>query len=244
MKTMMRRSALALAVCLGWMASTATAQTPESTMPRTISVSGEGIVRVQPDLATVRFGVVTEAEDPETARSRNAAAAAEVLNAVRALDVPERKIQLEVLRLQPKQEYDEQTRRYVAVGYEAIRIVSVELDDMEKLPQLVAEVVQKGANRLESVSYDLKDRDAARDEALRAAVTKAREKAQLIAATLGVELGRVHRVDEQGFSFPRPMMRMAEMGYAAKDQAAPEPDAYAAGEIEVQANIQAAFEIR
>ena len=50
---------------------------------RTISVSGEGIVRAEPDQATVRFGIVSRAEDPEEARRLNAAAAREAMNAVR-----------------------------------------------------------------------------------------------------------------------------------------------------------------
>jgi len=244
MRTLVKWSIGTMLACFALFttAATATAQTPQPP-PRVISVSGEGIVRVQPDMATLRFGVVTTADDPEEARRANATAAAAVLNAVRALGVPENKIQLEVLRLQPRREYNDELRRYEEKGFEATRIVAVVLEDLEKLPDLVARVVQEGANRLESVAYDLKDRDAARDAALREAVTKARAKAQLIAATLGVELGSVQRVDEQGFSFPRPMVRMAEFAMA-KDQAAPEPDAYAAGEIEVQANVQAAFEIR
>lgn len=234
---------LGLALFVGLTTGVAAAQTTGTSAPRLISVSGEGIIKVQPDMATLRFGVVTESDNAEEARRLNAEAAAQAMNAVRALGVPERKIQLEVLRLQPKQEYNEQTRRYVQVGFEAIRIVSVELDDVNKLPELVAQVVQQGANRLESISYDLKDRDAARDEALRQAVTKARDKAQLVASALGVELGPVHRVDEQGFNFPQPVYRMAEMAAADKVQSF-EPEAYAAGEIEVRANVQAAFEIR
>ena len=209
---------------------------------RTVSVSGEGIVRVEPDQATVRFGVVTRSEDPETARQQNAEAAARAMNAVRDLGIEERKIRLEALRLQPWREYNPDARRWIEKGFEAVRQVVVEIDDLETLPTLVAEIIEQGANRLDGIQYDVQDRDAARNEALVAAVTNAREKAQLLTQTLGVTLGPVQTINEQSFDFPRPMMRLEQAEMAmAKDASAPEPDAYAAGEIEVRATVHVVF---
>ena len=211
---------------------------------RTVTVSGEGVVRAEPDQATVRFGVVTRAEDPEEARRLNAAAAAEAMNAIRALGIEERKMRLETLRLQPAREYNSQTRRWVDVGFEATRQVVVEVEDLEKLPTLVAEIVQKGANRLDGISYELKDRVEARNEALTKALTDARGKAQLMASTLGEEIDRVLTIGEQSFSFPRPLVRMAQAEMVMAKDAAPEPDAYAAGEIEVRTVVQVIFALK
>jgi uncharacterized protein YggE len=208
---------------------------------RLVSVSGEGVVRAEPDQAIVRFGIVTQALDPEEARSLNATAAREAMNAVRDLGIDERKMRLESLRLQPAREYDPDTRRYKEVGFEATRQVVVEVDDLDTLPTLVARIVQKGANRLDQVTYDLKDRDAARNEALVEAVTNARDKAALLAETLGESLGRVQSINEQSFDFPRPTLRMEQAQLATAKDAAPEPEAYAAGEIEVRATVQVVF---
>ena len=211
---------------------------------RTVTVSGEGVVRAEPDQATVRFGIVTRAEDPEEARRLNAAAAAEAMNAVRALDIDERKMRLETLRLPPAREYNSQTRRWVDVGFEATRQVVVEVGDLEKLPTLVAEIVQKGANRLDGISYELKDRVEARNEALSKALNDARGKAQLMASTLGEELDHVLTIGEQSFDFPRPMIRMAQAEAMMAKDAAPEPEAYAAGEIEVRATVRVVFALK
>lgn len=211
---------------------------------RTVTVGGEGIVRVEPDMATVHFGVVTEADDPETARQQNAEAASRAMNAIRAMGVPERKLRLETLRLQPAREYDPETRRYRENGYEAMRQVVVELDSLNLLPLLVAEVVEQGANRLNGVRYDLQDRTPPRNEALQQALVDAREKARLMAETLEVSLGPVLQINEQSFNFPRPVMQM-DVAEAARGRAmaTPEPEAYAAGEIEVQANVQVVFRL-
>lgn len=210
---------------------------------RRISVSGEGLVRVQPDMATVRFGVVTIADDPQEAQRLNTEAAARAMNAVRALGVEEKSIQLETLRLQPHREWVDERRRYEEKGFEAVRQVVVVIDNLDKLPELISRVVQEGANRLNEIAYDMKDRDAARNEALTEAVNKARDKASLIARTLGVELGPVEQVNEQNYDYPRPVFRAELQDAAAKDSLS-DADAYAAGEIEVRVSVHTVFTIK
>lgn len=206
---------------------------------RIIRVTGEGIARVEPDMARVSFGIVTIADDPETARSRNAEASSQAMNAVRELGIQERYLRLETLQLQPHREYDEEARRYLEEGFEASRQVVVEVHDLETLPTLIAEIVQQGANRLNQVSYELQDRSTARNDALREAALNAREKAMAIVEALGLELGELTEINEQSFDFPRPVLRM-DAQVMSRD-AAPEPEAYAAGELEVRATLQVTF---
>jgi len=213
--------------------------------PRTVSVTGESSVSVAPDQATVRFGIVSRAETAEAARRRNAEAAKNAMNAVRALDVPDEKMRMESLRLQPRREYNPETREHEDKGYEATRQVVVELSDLEQLPRLVTEVVQQGANRVDGISYGLSDRSSVRNEALQKAARNAREKADLLAVTLEATLGPVQQIQEQSFGFDQPTPRVEmRLAKSARDDAAPEPDAYAAGEIEVSATVQVTFALR
>jgi len=215
----------------------------DASSPRTIRISGEGTVRVEPDQATVRFGVVTQDDDPEVAREENAAAASRAMNAIRELGIADRKMRMETLRLQPRREYNRQTRSYEERGFEAVRQVVVEVDDLEQLPTLITRIVQRGANRLDGINYDVADREAVRQEALRAAAQQARAKAQLLAEALGAQVGPPRQITEQDFSFPRPQFRIEQAAAMAKADAAPEPDAYAAGEIEVTATVQVTFDL-
>lgn len=225
------------------MAPLAQAQSTDDAAPdRTIHVSGEGTIRVSPDMAVVRFGIVTRDDDAEVARAENAEASSAAMNAVRALDIPEERIQMEALRLQPQREYNRQTRQYEEKGFEAARQVAVEVHDLTTLPTLIARIVQQGANRLQGVRYDLQDRTASRNDALREAAEDARAKAQLLAETLGAQLGPVRRIDEQSVSAP-PVMREVQAMAAKADAAEPEPDAYAAGELEVNASVQIVFDL-
>ncbi len=212
---------------------------------RSVSVNGEGRVRVEPDMAVVRFGIVTVAQDPEVARSENAAASRDAMNAIRALGVAERKLKLEQLILNPAREYDPETRRYKEIGFEVSRRLVVELEDLEQLPTLIAHVVQKGANRLDGVTYDLNDRASVEQRALAEAVRNAQVKASLMAEALGATLGEVLQINEQGLQFPGPFrLEMSADAGMLKSEAAPEPEAYAAGELEIIARVGASFRLK
>jgi uncharacterized protein len=208
----------------------------------TVSVSGEGIVKVEPDMVIVRFGVVTRDNDPVKARQLNEDASAKALEAVRNLGVAERKMKVTVLQLNEIREYDRERRRQIPAGFEAIRQVVVELDELDKLAQLIAGVTQQGANRLFGISYDISNRSGVRNEALKKAAADAREKATVLSSELNVTLGKVLAVNEQSFHFPGPIpvrAMMADQREAAMDMGTPE--AYAAGEIEVRAQVQVEF---
>lgn len=211
---------------------------------RSVQVSGEGTARAEPDQALVRFGVETQADDAETARAQNAEASSRAMNAVRALDVPENKIRMASMQLQPRREWNPKAREYEDKGYEARRQVVVELDDLSVLPTLVTRVVQEGANRLNGIEYTLSDRDPVRNQALQDAAESAREKAELLAQSLGARLGAVQQIQEQNFDFPRPVFAARMEMAKTADRAAPEPDAYAAGEIEVTATVQVTFALQ
>lgn len=224
------------------LAGAAPAQEPEPTSRPTVSVSGEGVLEAEPDRAVLRFGIVTRAAEAEQAREENAAAAARAMNAVRELGVPEEDLRLETLRLYPDQERDPDTGEVRRIAYEATRLLVVQVDSLSLVPTLVARVVQEGANRLDGLTYELADRDSVRDAALEEAVRAARAKARLLAGAVEAELGPVWSITEQSFDVPRPMMRM-EMAEAG-DAAAAEPDAYAPGRVEVRATVSVVWELR
>jgi hypothetical protein len=219
--------------------------TAQDAPPATVTVSGEGTAAAAPDRAVVRFGVVTRAPTAEEARRRNATSARDAMNAVRALDISEQQLRMESLRLQPRYEYNDEKNRRELRGYTATRHVVAEVDSLDVLPQLVADVVAEGANRLDAIDYQLRDRAALRNEALRSAAGAAREKAQLLSESLGAVLGPVRTITEQKFDLVRPTPQARSVQMATKATGAQaEPEAYAAGEIEVGAQVQVVFDLR
>lgn len=207
---------------------------------RSVTVSAEASVHVPPDRAEVRLAVVTHADGAEAARAGNERAAAATLDAIREQGIEADDMRTTGLRLQPRYAYDDETRQRREVGFEAVRDVHIRVQDLDRLPMLVAAVVGAGANRLHSVQYDLADGAAARADALRQAAHAARDKAHVLANSLEAELGPVIAIHEQHYDFARPRTaRLEAMADGVGDSAA-----WAPGEVEVSAAIEVRFALR
>ncbi len=209
-----------------------------------ITVSGEGVITTMPDRATVDFAVVSRNELPDAARIENEKAAATALNAIRALGVDEKDIQMQNMNLNQLREYDPDRRTYIENGFEATRSLVVTVRDLKKLPDLVAALVSNGANRMNSIQYGLDNRDQVELDVLRLAVARARAKASIMAAEFGLELGAVLQLNEQGISIPSPVIRMETASYDMASKSSGDPDAYASGQIEVRASVTAVFLVK
>ncbi|GAB2710274.1 SIMPL domain-containing protein [Halomonas garicola] len=117
------------------------------------------------------------------------------------------------------------------------RPITVQLDDLDRLEDVLGTLMAADVNRLDGVTFDLKDRQGATDRALTQALEKARRKAGLMAESLDVELGRVQRVEETrspGFS-PR-MMSISADSRGNTEASAPATE-YRPGTIDVEAGV-------
>lgn len=117
------------------------------------------------------------------------------------------------------------------------RPITVQLGDLDRLEDVLGALMAADVNRLDGVTFDLKDRQAATDRALAQALEKARHKAGLMADTLDVDLGRVQHVEETrspGFS---PRMMSASADSRSKAEAASPTTEYRPGTIDVEAGV-------
>lgn len=205
-------------------------------VPGTITVVGEGLVSVAPDRALLRLGVTTRAATAAEALRAHEADVARVLTRVRQFGIPDRQIQIEALAIH------ENYGQNGLDGVAAVRIVTVTTDSLRTVPDLVAAVVSEGANRLDGLTYTLRDPKPAEARALDAAVADARAKAERIARASGVTLGRVVAVQEGTTTMPYPLGRSSGLSLSSVD-ISPEPGAYSAGSSEVRARVVVQFEI-
>jgi len=198
-----------------------------------INAGGLGEVRVEPDQAVVRLGILEERRTAAAAQRLANEAATEIAEAVRAVGIPESSIQTERLTLGPI--YDFQANAREIVGYTASNTISVRVEDLDQVRAVVDAALQAGANQLNGVSFSLSDESAARQAALEAAVADARSKAQTMAGALGVTLGPILAVTEGGGSGPIAMEIAAPRMMAA--QAADMGTPIAPGELTISASV-------
>ncbi len=156
----------------------------------TVTVSGDGVVLAVPDRAEISAGVETRAPTAKAALQANAAAMADVLDALRAgggRDVTTQTVSLST-------SFDDQG---TPNGFVASNIASATVV-FSKAGALIDAAVAAGANTVYGPSPSRSDADALYRQALAKAVADAGGRAAVLAKAAGRELGRVTAISESG----------------------------------------------
>ena len=226
-------------------AGSLTAQQPiERRDPRVLSVTGTGIVQRQPDRAVIMVAVESRAPTAQEAAAANARKMDAVYTALRRVGVVPPKVQTISYELHPQYSQPDRTTReaYVPriVGYVAMNTVRVETDSVLRAGAIIDATITAGANRIQSLSFELRDPEAARLEALKLAVQKARAEAEVVAAAAGQRLGSPQSISSSSGWQPayRRMDAMQEMAVSAP--AAP-PTPIEAGSLTITANVNIVY---
>jgi len=161
---------------------------------RTINAQGNGKVYIVPDVAYIYVGVRSDADEVSDALNKNNEQAQAISEAVKALGVDAKDIQTASFNVYPMSDYgmDGQiSRKYFVVE----NTVYITVRDLSKLGNLLDAVVRSGANTINSISFDVLDKEAAMAEARDMAIAKAQAEAEAIAKASGVTLGALQSVN-------------------------------------------------
>ena len=232
------------AALVGLSAPAAVAQSAPMPMHATtpapaLTLSAHGEVKVAPDMATISFGVMTEAATAQAAMAENATRMTQVFAALRRAGVAERDIQTSGLNLSPQYDYV-QNQPPKLRGYQATNRVSVGIMDLGRVGTTADAVVSAGVNQIDGISFGLKDPKAAEDQARVLAVRALQDKARLYAQALGVELGGIRTLNEGGGYTPQPPVPQyaARMAMAESDSTP-----VAAGQLAVRIDITGTYDL-
>jgi len=137
-------------------------------------------------------------------------------------------------------QYDQRPNgRPTIIGYNAQNTVTVNTGALDLVGALIDSAIAAGANRVNSLSFSVKDDTKARTEAIAIATRDARAQADALASALNVKLGKVLKAttvsQEQPISFRTPVVAMASSASVATPV---EP-----GEVTVPATVSLTFEI-
>jgi hypothetical protein len=205
-----------------------------------LNLNAAGEVRLAPDMATISFGVVTEAATAQEAMALNGERMTRVVAALRRAGVAERDIQTSGLNLQAQYDYQENQPPKLR-GYQASNRVTVRVMDLSRTGATVDAVVAAGVNQIDGVSFGLKDPSAAENEARLKAVEALQAKARLYAQALGVQLGGVRTLNEGGGYTPPAPVPMFAMRAEAMD--ARGGTSVSGGELSVKIEVTGVYDI-
>lgn len=203
-----------------------------------LTVSGQGSVRVAPDMGVIQVGIRKEARQASDALSAAAAATGEILETLDGLGIPSGDIQTTAVSLTPNYQYSNDGTPPRFVGYAAGSNLTVRIMPLDTLGAVLDGLTLDGATSFSGPTLQVADPLPHEDAALAAAVRDARRKAELVAVAADVALGPVLSITEAGTAPPSPLVRGAMME-AAADRSMP----IAAGEITFTANVTAVFDL-
>jgi uncharacterized protein YggE len=208
-------------------------------MKRTISVPGVGRVTVQPDIATLRLGVLVVRQTAAAARESAAATMTAVLEALSAKGVARKDLRTALLSLNPVTDYSPDSGPRVT-GYQVANSVSVTVRDLAQAGALIDAALGAGATSMDGLEFTLDDPSAAEGQARQQAMADAQRRAQTIAAAASVKLGPVVGVveGERGGPVPFPALRTV----AFKAETADTPVEGGSQEIVVSVTVAYAIE--
>jgi len=233
-------ASLAVALCL----STAPGFAADETPPRrSIAVTGEGQVKVAPDLAILSFAVETTAPAAAAAVAENARKSTTLSDALKKQIGTSGKVSTTGYSVDPV--YEQRERGSGAAppritGYVARNQVRAETHAIDGLGKLIDAATQAGANRIDGLDFTLEERAKAQSDALQRAGEDARRQADATATALGVKLGRVLNASTGPVAIPMPKV-YGRVGMAMAEAAPQTP--IDAGDITVNATLQVTYEI-
>jgi uncharacterized protein YggE len=148
--------------------------------PPALNLSAYGEVRTAPDMATISFGVVTEATTAAEAMQLNATRMNQVMAALRRAGIEARDVQTSGLNLSAQYDYVQNEPPRLR-GYQASNQVTVIINDLTKVGTTADAVVAAGVNQINGIGFGLKDPSAAENQARQIAVRKAQERRRTLA---------------------------------------------------------------
>ncbi|MBM3260964.1 DUF541 domain-containing protein [Candidatus Kaiserbacteria bacterium] len=217
----------------------------------TISVSGEGEVFAVPDTGEFSVTIQEEAKEVAKAQDEMAKKANAIMAYLKGAGVEEKDIKTTDYNVSPRYEWTQGicTGGYCPpgkqnlIGFQASETINVKVRDTQKAGELLSGVGGKGAYQVSGLSFTIDDEDALKAEARDKAIEQAKEKADVLAKSLGVSIVRVVGFYENEGGYPTPMYARADMAMGGSMEKAVVPE-IAVGQNKIISNVNVTYEIR
>lgn len=188
---------------------------------RSINVSGSGTAYLVPDIAYIYVGVHTEKPTASDAVAENTSQTQKMIAALTDFGIDAKDIRTTNFSIWPQDKYDPMSGTPTGEKvYVVDNTVYVTVRELDKLGDLLDTVIAAGANTVNSIQFDVANKDEALKQARADAVKNAEARAQELADAAGVSLGEIQTI---GFydSAPYPVFDGKGGGAVAEAAAVP-----------------------
>ena len=206
-----------------------------------IQVSGEGIVKVKPDIAYITLGVKTKDQNPQQAQVENTKKMNKVMKILKELGIDEKDIQTSQYSIYPEYRYIEETGERKEDGYIVNHLLRVTVRDIQKLGVVLDKTLIQGVNVSHGIEFGVANEEKYYQEALQEAIENAQGKAQAIGQSLSIKIDKPYTIIERstGGSSIQYMDRSIKMN-AVEESSTSTP--IGIGELDIRANVQVMYQ--
>jgi len=170
-----------------------------------ISVAGQAQFQVKPDTVNISFQAMATENSAESAKQAVDQQVQSILSSLHENGFEESLLVRGDIRLRPEYEFIQQ--KQTQIGIRAVRNLSYQLDDLTKTNLFLAGLVEADIANIGQLNYSLQRPTEWQKEARDLAVKDAIEKAQSLADSFQVSLGKVYSIRYQSNTNPPIMMR-------------------------------------
>lgn len=216
-----------------------------------INVVGMSYVDKTPDVAYLSFTAFAENREASVAESKVNDQVKLLTSFVSTEVKDDNAVTSGSVNVRPKYDYNRKEQKQEFVGFEASRTVTVRVKDFNLIGEITSNALDKaGISRVNGITYDLLNRDAAQKEADSLAVADAIEKARRLAQGFSAELDSVPLSITYGTAgydnTPRPMpvYEARMMSLKAVDGAENGYSQYVPEKIRITSNVYVSYAIR
>jgi len=207
-----------------------------------ILVTGTGTITANPDLATINLGVQVTADTVKEALQQANVSLNAMLDVPRQRGIDEKDTQTRHFSINPTYDY-QRDGPPLFTGYRVTNQLEIKVRDLANIGPVIDETVTVGGDsvQIHGISFVVEDTSAlsaqARESAIKAAITQAKQFADLTE----VKLGRLIHISQ--ISGVSPQIRGVP-AMAAFDESPVRSTTVRAGETEISVTVQALFSIQ
>ena len=175
---------------------------------KTLTVTGEGTVRIPTTLTDVSLGVEIQGNTATEVQNNVAQGTSSLVDFLRSRSVE--RLQTTGVRLQPNYQYNNNQRRLI--GYIGTNTVTFRVKT-EEVGSLLDDAVKAGATRIDRVGFTAEETaiSEAQKEALKLATLDAQKQAEAVLSTLNFQSQEIISISINGANAPQPqIMRSPE----------------------------------
>jgi len=171
----------------------------------TINVQGSSELTFKPDKAEVSAGFTVVKNTAAEAQNEANTVINAIIDGLRYKGIQESDIQTDQLNLYEEMSWE--NNNYVSKGWRATQTLTIKTTDLTKVGTIVDICTKNGANQINGISFGLSDakEQGYKQQALAEATKNAKSKAEIIASSLGAQLGDIKSVSESNYYY-RPYM--------------------------------------